>query len=102
MKTLVKVNTYTNSEFSFTAQSLYLYSYIENLEQGLSVSVSWYHAGAGQWRTFPSVWWGAMEWSGQVAFAGNTLFFELGSSLMATMQESSKPIYVTMEYTKTT
>ena len=90
------------SQGSFTAQSLYLYSYIENLEQGLSVSVSWYHAGAGQWRTFPSVWWGAMEWSGQVAFAGNTLFFEIGSSLMATMQESSKPIYVTMEYTKTT
>lgn len=76
---------------------------ISNLDIGLSIQVRWFREQGSQWRHFPSVYHGDAKWGAQAYWNETSqLAFELGEYVLSNMPYSSKPVYVTLEYTKTT
>lgn len=88
---------------SFSEQSLSLPHYITNLDVCISVDVLWKCTSRSPdgWRYMPAVFYGDSDYNGQADFVDTeNIRFRLGVYLQDMMKVSTKPVYVTLKYTK--
>lgn len=88
---------------SFTSQAQSLAHNISDLDIGLTIDVSWLHStNPIQWLSLPVVHTGSTlaAWAGRVYWNGANITFHIGTSVLSSIQASTKNIFVVVKYTK--
>jgi len=87
----------------FTGQNIALAHGIDNLDICVSAKAIWKRTDSAPdgWRQLPAAYYATSDWDGQIDYVNaESVKFMLGYKLLASLRNSTEPMYVTLKYTK--